>query len=107
MKCNEVLKSRHMRMKSMCTPVEYTIHILFTVSTVPIRKLGSVKGALVKEGTCPDRVHVRSRWEPVECCADACPGAARPVDSSPRCAHICPQITPRLYRSPLPYICKV
>jgi hypothetical protein len=34
--------------------------------------------------------------------ADACPGATRPVDSSPRCAHICPQITlPGLSISPI------
>lgn len=38
--------------------------------------------------------------------SDACPGAARPVDSPPRCAHICPQITPRL-SIPCPFTASV
>jgi len=34
--------------------------------------------------------------------ADACPGAARPVDSSPRCCAHLPPKSPSDYRSPLP-----
>jgi hypothetical protein len=65
-------------------------------------KLGCIKGTLEKEMT---HVLTGRTCGPggnlLNAAADACPGAARPVDSSPRCAHICPQITPGLSISPI------
>jgi len=69
-------------------------------------KLGCIKGALERTRK-REMAHVLTGrtcgpgGNLLNAAADACPGAARPVDSSPRCAHICPKSPPD-YRSPLP-----